>query len=118
MQNINQLLYPQRLFNLALPKIKKVVDGTEERTKGSKKAREGDFLFLSCHLAQTEITIEMIGIITVVMCLLFSVQINMLQVAFHVFMITTHEKRAEKVDLELDSLELTVELNFSGRDLA
>ena len=52
------------------------------------------------------------------MCLLFSVQINMLQVAFYVIMIITHEKRAEKVDLELDSLELTVELNFSGRDSA
>ena len=52
------------------------------------------------------------------MCLLFSVQINMLQVVFYVFMITTHGKRAEKVDLELDSLELTVELNFSGRDSA
>ena len=36
------MLYPQRLFNLALPRIKKVVDGGEDR-KGTKKAREGDF---------------------------------------------------------------------------
>ena len=36
------MLYPQRLFNLALPRIKKVVDGGEDR-KGTKKAREGYF---------------------------------------------------------------------------
>ena len=37
-----KMLYPQRLFNLALPRIKKVVDGGDDR-KGTKKAREGDF---------------------------------------------------------------------------
>lgn len=34
-----KMLYPQRLFNLALPRIKKVVDGGDDR-KGTKKARE------------------------------------------------------------------------------
>ena len=37
------MLYPQRLFNMTLPRIKKIVDGDEER-KGTKKAREGEYL--------------------------------------------------------------------------
>ena len=41
--NILKLLYPQRLFNMALPKIKKIVDNDEKR-EGIQKAREGGFL--------------------------------------------------------------------------